>query len=353
MLRAVSVGVYSNSRIGPVAEGRAKIVVVATEGDPTLAELEGIPKNDDGSSAVLFRGRNFDEFSTPEGKQALQEANVLLNCCGKKDLLSQLLPLAPKLAWIHSRSAGVDHSLFPALIEADNVSLTNARGLFSSSLAEYVVLSCLYFAKDVDRWKKNQREKNWDQFCVSEVSGTTLGVIGYGDIGHAAAVKAKAMGMKVVAQRRRPELSEGDGLADEVFGTGQLGEVIARSDYILVAAALTPESLGMVGAAELSRAKPHAVIISIGRGPIIDEDAMTQMLQDGRLRGAALDVFCKEPLPTESKLWELDNVLLSPHNADLTAHFLNDSVRLFADNVANFVKGEEVSIHLVDKRAGY
>ncbi|CAM9808118.1 unnamed protein product [Ectocarpus sp. 13 AM-2016] len=162
------------------------------------------------------------------------------------------------------------------------------------------------------------------------------------------------MGMKVIAQRRRPELSRGDGVADEVLGAGQVvGEVIAKSDYILVAAALTPETTGMVGAAELARARPHAVIINIGRGPLIDEEAMTQMLRDGRLRGASLDVFCKEPLPAESDLWGLENVLLSPHNADLTAHFLNDSVRLFADNVGNFVKGEEVSIHLVDKRAGY
>eukprot|EP00903_Cladosiphon_okamuranus_P020631 g18941.t1 len=337
-------------RIGPAAEGQAKIVVVAKEGDRSLVELERLPK---GSSAVVFRGTTIEEFSTPEGKQALAEANVLLNCGGKKDLLSKLFPLAPKLAWVHSRSAGVDSVLFPALIEADNVSLTNARGLFSSSLAEHVVLSCLYFAKDVDRWKRNQRERNWDQFCVSEVQGATLGIIGYGDIGQTAAVKAKAMGMKIVAQRRRPELSRGDGVADEVLGAGQVGDVIAKSDYILVAAALTPETKGMVGAAELARAKPQAVMISIGRGPIIDEDAMTQMLKDGRLRGAALDVFCKEPLPAESPLWGLENVLLSPHNADLTAHFLNDSVRLFADNVINFVKGEDLSIHLVDKKEGY
>ncbi|CAN0010287.1 unnamed protein product, partial [Ectocarpus sp. 12 AP-2014] len=207
-------------RLGPAAGGQAKVIVVAKEGDPTLVELERLPK--DGSASVLFRGATVEDFSTPEAQQALAEANVLLNCCGKKDLLSRLFLLAPKLAWIHSRSAGVDSALFPDLIESDRVSLTNARGLFSSSLAEHVVLSCLYFAKDVDRWKRNQRDRKWDQFCVSEVLGATLGVIGYGDIGQAAAVKAKAMGMKIIAQRRRPELSRGDGVADEVLGAGQV-----------------------------------------------------------------------------------------------------------------------------------
>ncbi|CAN0152238.1 unnamed protein product, partial [Hapterophycus canaliculatus] len=130
----------------------------------------------------------------------------------------------------------------------------NNRGLFSSSLGEHVILSCLYFAKDVDRWKRNQRERKWDQFCVTEVTGTTLGVIGYGDIGQAAARRAKAMGMRIVAQRRRPELSQGDGIADEVLGADQqVGDVIEKSDYIVVAAALTPETQGMVGAAELAR----------------------------------------------------------------------------------------------------
>ncbi|CBN77946.1 D-isomer specific 2-hydroxyacid dehydrogenase, NAD-binding [Ectocarpus siliculosus] len=340
---------YPSCRLGSAA-GQASIIVVAEADDPTLVELERLPKD---ASEVLFRGSTIEEFSTPEGKRALAEANVLLNCIGTKDLLSQLFPLAPKLAWVHSRLVGVDAALFPALIEADDVSLTNARGLFASALAEHVVLSCLYFAKDVDRWKRNQKCRKWERYHVAEVSRTTLGIIGYGDIGRAAAVKAKAMGMKIIAQRRRPELSIGDGIVDQVFGAGQVGDVIAQSDYILVAAALTPATVGMVGAEELSRAKPHAVIISIGRGPLIDEGAMTQMLQDGRLRGAALDVFTTEPLPTDSPLWGLENVLLSPHNADLAAHYLSDSVRKFAENVDNFVKGDDMSIHVVNKKAGY
>ncbi|CAM9912804.1 unnamed protein product [Scytosiphon promiscuus] len=339
-------------KLGPAAGGQAKLIVVAKEGDPTLVELERLPQ---GSSAVLFRGNTAEEFLTDEGKEALAEANVLLNCSGKKELVSQLFPLAPKLVWVHSRSAGVDSLLFPDLIEADRVSLTNARGLFSSSLAEHVVLSCLYFAKDVDRWKRNQRERKWDQFCVTEVTGTTLGVIGYGDIGQAAARKAKAMGMRIVAQRRRPELSRGDGVADEVLGADQqVGDVIEKSDYVVVAAALTPETQGMVGAAELARVSKLTIIVGFDRSALrLLTDEQRNKFAPRVCRGAALDVFCKEPLPSESPLWGLENVLLSPHNADLTAHFLNDSVRLFADNVANFVKGEEVSIHLVDKKAGY
>ncbi|CAM9416558.1 unnamed protein product [Discosporangium mesarthrocarpum] len=260
--------------------------------------------------------------------------------------------MLPQLKWLHSRFAGVDHLLFPEMVES-GVALTNARGLFSPALAEYTMLACLYFAKDVDRWKQQQRNRKWEKFVVSEVAGKTLGVLGYGDIGQASARLAKAFGMRVLAQRRRPELSLEDGVADETFGPAQVGEVMSRSDFILVAAALTPETEGMVGEKELAQARPGAVLVSIGRGPVLDEEALADALGNNRLRGAALDVFCTEPLPKDHSFWGMENVLLSPHNADMTSDFLHRSVRLFAENVGAFLKGEALAMHVVDKRAGY
>ncbi|CAM9806711.1 unnamed protein product [Choristocarpus tenellus] len=205
---------YTTMIGGPVEE--ARIVVIAEEDDSTLKELDALPPK----SSVIFRGSNSAEFDTADGRRALGEANVLLNCIGTKNLLSELWPMLPQLKWMHSRFAGVDHLLFPELIES-NVALTNARGLFSPSLAEYAMLACLYFAKDVDRWKRQQGERKWEKFVVSEVADKTLGVLGYGDIGQACGRLAKAFGMTVLAQRRRPELSIGDGVADEVFGPDQ------------------------------------------------------------------------------------------------------------------------------------
>jgi len=261
---------------------------------------------------------------------------------------------------MHSRSAGVDHLLFPALVESPVV-VTNAQGQYSSSLAEYCMLGCLFFAKDVQRLQAQQREAKWEKFVVKELRGATIGIIGYGDIGRACAKLAHAFGMRVLAQRRRPELSADDPLVHKVYGPGEVGDLVAESDYILLAAALTPETRNIVGEAELARAKASSVLINLGRGPLVDEDALANYLKEGKVAGAVLDVFCQEPLPPESPLWGMPQVLLSPHNADMTADFLHTSVRRFAQNAGLFLeacrKGQDPStaldLHIVDKTAGY
>eukprot|EP00611_Tribonema_gayanum_P023739 TRINITY_DN5064_c0_g1_i1.p1 TRINITY_DN5064_c0_g1~~TRINITY_DN5064_c0_g1_i1.p1 ORF type:complete len:374 (+),score=133.13 TRINITY_DN5064_c0_g1_i1:131-1123(+) len=323
-----------------------KIAIVANKDDETLTELH-LP---DGAEVVIV-GATEEEFAGDAAKDALASCTVLLNCIGGRALISSLWPRMPNLKWMHSRFAGVDHVLFPELV-ASRVPLTNARGLFSSALAEYVALACLYFAKDVDRWKAQQRDRVWEKFVVQEIRGQTLGVLGYGDIGQSAARLAKALGMRVLAQRRNAGAPP-DGIADETFGPDGVGDVVARSDYVCVAAALTPETRGMLGAAALARARPHTVIINVGRGPLIDEAALAEALREGRVRGAALDVFETEPLPRESALWGMRNVLLSPHNADMTATFLHDSVRRFAQDAARFARGEPFTLHVVDKEKGY
>ena len=165
---------------------------------------------------------------------------------------------------------------------------------------------------------RNKNDKNWQKYPVQELRGSTLGVVGYGDIGKAAARLANAYGMHVQAMRRRKPAAgdDKDPIAQVVYGNSkeELRKLFSSCDYILCSMPLTSETEGMIGKAEFDAAKAGAVFINVGRGPIVDEKAMIEALQDGRLKGVGLDVFAVEPLPKESPLWSLDSVLLSPHS---------------------------------------
>ena len=265
--------------------------------------------------------------------------------------MQAIWPLCRKVRWVHSLSAGVENVLFPELIESD-VPLTNARGVFKRSLAEFVVTSILYFAKDIARMNRNKKAEHWEPFMVEEIFGATVGIVGYGEIGRAAAEKCHALGMRVVATRRRGHLSENDPILDKAYPVDRLKEMMAECDYVLAAAPLTPETVGLIGEAEIAAMKPNAVVMNVGRGPVISEPALVKALQDGRIKGAALDVFPVEPLPAGHPLWHLENVLISPHTADNTRTWLDDAMQLFVTNFYRFQNGEPL-LNVVDKRAGY
>ena len=226
------------------------------------------------------------------------------------DLLKEL----PSIQWVHTRSAGIDFVYSEALAKltsSNNIVVTNAKGQFSSTLAEYTMLACSYFAKDFPRLMRQKKAKNWGKYSVLELRGATLGIVGYGDIGRAAAKLASAYGMRIIALRRNPRE---DQLCDVVYGSDKesLNRLFAESDYVLCSMPLTPETRGMIGKEQFENAKKDCVFINVGRGPIVDEDALIQALNDGSIRGAGLDVFSTEPLPVESDLWELENVIISP-----------------------------------------
>jgi phosphoglycerate dehydrogenase-like enzyme len=230
----------------------------------------------------------------------------------------------PAIEWIHQRSAGVEHTMSPTLA-AHPSAFTNARGVFSSSLAEYCMMACGYFAKDVPRLMKQKRSANWEKYNVRELRNSTLGVVGYGSIGSACARLAKAYGMRVVALRRDPSKSASDPLVDKCYDTTGAAELFAESDYVVCAAPLTPETRGLVTPEAIAAAKSGCVLINLGRGPVVHEQAMIQALKDGVLRGLALDVFDTEPLPPDHELWKLDNVMISPHNMDQTVSFMQEA----------------------------
>jgi phosphoglycerate dehydrogenase-like enzyme len=282
---------------------------------------------------------------------SIAEAHVIMTWGAKRDLMAQMLAKAPKLRWIHSRSAGLDGLMFPELVESP-VPLTNGRGVFSQSLGEFIIGAVLFFAKDMKRMLRSQKEGRWDQFDVQEIRGQTIGIVGYGDIGRAIAKRASAMEMKVLAMRRRPELSHGDPYVSEMFGFGQKKELMERCNYVVSALPLTPETKDFLSTADFAAMKKSAIFMNVGRGPVVDEPALIAALQSGEIRGAALDVFAVEPLPGGHPFYSMDNVLMSAHCADNTSEWLNDAMRFFYQNLDRFWQNEQL-LNVVDKKAGY
>lgn len=200
---------------------------------------------------------------------------------------------------------------------------------------------------------RNQQSGVWEQFDVHMISGHTVGIVGYGSIGRAVAVRARALGMKVLGLKRRATRgTEGDSLIDEFYGPDQRLEMLSRCDYVAVSLPLTEQTIGVIREPEFAAMKKNAVIINIGRGPTIDEEAMIKALSENKIRGAALDVFDQEPLPQGHPFYSLENVLLSPHCADHTPHWLENSMRFFLDQLGKFEREETLS-NVIDKSSGY
>ena len=260
--------------------------------------------------------------------------------------------MCPNVEWVHSRSAGLDGLLFPELVESP-ARLTNGSGIYSESLGEFVVGAILYFAKDLRRMIRNQAAGTWEPFDIVEVHGQTVGIVGYGDIGRAVATRVRALGMRVLGVKRHgPPARNDDPLAERIYGPEGLIEMISRSDYVVVAAPLTPETMGLIGEPEIAAMKPDAVLINVGRGPVIEEAALVKALSKKRIKGAALDVFDTEPLPEGHPFYKLENVLLSPHCADHTPDWLDQAMRFFLTQFEWFRKGEPLK-NVVDKKLGY
>lgn len=188
---------------------------------------------------------------------------------------------------------------------------------------------------------------------VEELRGKSLGIVGYGDIGQTTAKLARVFGMKILALRRRTELSSQE-QADrlEVFPPDKLEEMMSKSDYVVAALPSTPATVKFVSAAAIEAMPPHAVFINLGRGTTVDEAALVTALTEKKIRGAALDVFETEPLAQSSALWGLENVLVSPHCADRTKTFLQEALKQFVDNAKLYVEGKQVQ-NVCDKQAGY
>jgi phosphoglycerate dehydrogenase-like enzyme len=260
---------------------------------------------------------------------------------------------ATSVRWVHSLFTGVENMLFPALVDSA-VPLTNARGVFKRALAEFAVLGILFHTKKLRQLIDNQRQRKWADFSVTFANQRVMGVIGYGEIGRECALLAKGLGLHIHAFRRNPGKSADDPIVERTFGAAALREMLAGIDFLLCAAPLTPETHHMMSDAEFKVMKPTAVVMNVGRGPVIDEGALIRALRNQQIAGASLDVFEREPLPVESPLWEMPNVLISPHTTDRTTDpdWVELSVRMFIANFHRYQSRLPLE-NIVDKKAGY
>lgn len=297
----------------------------------------------------------------------LEDVEVMLRGWLSSDAFDRLLARAPHLAWVHSATSGVERALTPASRERGLV-VTNARGVFSRPIAEYVLMMILAVSRRLPQLLELQRERTWQPLEGAELRDVTVGIVGLGSIGRAVGALATAFGCRVVAIRRRPdgdvtesgaaeagdtdERSFGEAMLDRVGGPDTLPELLGESDFIVLAAPLTPETEEMINAETLAMIKPGAWLINVARGRLIDERALLRALRDGPLGGAVLDTFRDEPLPPMSSFYDLPNVIVTPHTAWSSGRVLDRSIELFCDNLRRFAKGEPL-LNVVDPAAGY
>jgi phosphoglycerate dehydrogenase-like enzyme len=303
---------------------------------------------------------------TPEDIAAMLShgCDVMLTFRMPGDLLAR----APHLKWVQLLSAGADHALGGPLKSAE-IAMTTSSGIHATPIAEYTIASMLAYAHKFHLIMRAQLRHEWlrsGQFMntIDELRGRTLGIIGYGSIGRETARLATAFGMRVLGLKRDPAnrrdpgwspagLGDPEGsIPEKFYGSDECEAILRESDYVSVTLPLTEHTRRFIGAREIAAMKPGAYIVNIGRGEVIDEAAMIDALRAGKIGGAGLDVFEKEPLPGESALWELENVILTPHMSGANRGYMDKACELFADNLRRFNAGQPL-LNLVDRRLGY
>ncbi|MBA3028051.1 MAG: D-2-hydroxyacid dehydrogenase [Desulfobacteraceae bacterium] len=266
-------------------------------------------------------------------------------------MLDAWIAKLPNLKWAQLASAGADWVLkSPEVIKRD-VLLTNASGVHAIPISEHILSMMFAFARNLPGHMRNQMDGKWERLGeIKEMEGTTLGLVGVGKIGEKTAEKAKALNMKVLGMRRNPERTSP--YVDKMYGPNGLHEMLAQSDWVAVTAAGTAETEGLIGEPEFAVMKKSAVLINIARGSLIREAALVTALQEKRIAGAGLDVFEKEPLPETSPLWQMPNVLITPHVAGGTPYYVDRLMDIFVENLKRYQAGEPL-INMVDKKLGY
>jgi phosphoglycerate dehydrogenase-like enzyme len=276
----------------------------------------------------------------------LERAEVLFGVPGDSaDGLAAAVADAPGLRWVHATSAGAGEMVRRAGLapeDLERVAVTTSSGVHAVPLAEFAVLGLLAMAKELPRLVEDQRARAWPEVRrpLRELRGQTLFLVGLGEIGREVARLAKALGMRTVGFRR----TEGPApdWVDEVHGPGRLAELAGRADAMVVSLPMTEQTVGMIDRAVLEALPPGCIFVNVGRGGVVDEPALVDVLAGRRIAGAVLDVFATEPLPPDSPLWELPNVLVTPHAAALSARENERIVELFVDNLGRYLDGRSL-----------
>ena len=271
-------------------------------------------------------------------------------------LRGEQITAAKKLRWIHSTAAAV-HQLMTPELRASDIVVTNARDVHGPVVAEHAIALAFALAKRLPQAVRHQQQRHWAQHDLwnaqprpRELSGATMTIVGMGGIGRPLAKLAKALGMRVVGVREHPE--RGDQVADTVYGFDELERALHEGDFVVLAVPVTPRTHHLMSAERLAHLKPDAYLINVGRGVLIDEDALVQALRAGSFAGAALDVTTDEPLPSESVLWHLEDLFITPHIAGLTERMWERHYAHYAENLRRYLAGESL-LWVVDKQRGY
>ncbi|MBS1271286.1 MAG: Glyoxylate/hydroxypyruvate reductase B [Candidatus Marinimicrobia bacterium] len=304
-----------------------------------------------------------EELTRPEEVNFIhaQYPSDVLEVADKIDVLvcytvpRQAFETAERLSWLHIGTAGIDHTVFPELMKSDII-VTNASGIHAGPMSEFVMAQILHFSKHLDEFRKFQESRQWSQWelaaKITLLNNKTVGIVGLGSIGEKIARKAQAFDMRVIATKYSIEPDDQYAFVDMLLSRKKLASLLRESDFVVLTLPLTSQTEGLINTRALNQMKSSAYLINVARGEIVDEPALVKALQQKKIAGAALDVFTEEPLPQNSPLFQLDNVLLSPHISGNFPEYVEWASRDFAKNLNRFLTGERLK-NIVNKERGY
>jgi phosphoglycerate dehydrogenase-like enzyme len=312
--------------------------------DALLAEAK--IKVKDGSTLAMaeFLG---DNSQKAELDALLAEAEVLFGFMPPQNITVR----APNLKWFQATSAGVDRH-WDTEIWRSRVTITGVSGIHATPIGEFVMGLMLMFAKDMPQSFQMKQKRQWHRYLPRTLHGKTVGIVGLGHIGREVARLAKAFGMRVIATRRSTRKAGKARNVDLLLPRDRIKEMLAESDYVALCVPLTPETHHIIGEAELKAMKPTSYIVNIGRGSLIDEEALIRALDGKGIAGAGLDVTAIEPLPTDSRLWDFENVILTPHVAGGMEDYMLRANDLFCDNLRRYLAGKKL-LNVINRKRGY
>ena len=300
--------------------------------------------------AADHKGRDVPRSPQQEARwlQLLEKADILfdLDQTHRQDLPE----VAPNVRWLQFTSAGIGQFVkqMGYDVRMPDTVFTTARGVHAKPLAEFCLLTMLMFNKGLLRMLQEKERKHWERYAGTDLHGRTMVIVGVGAVGQEVARVGQALGMTVIGIKRHTENVEPASLnLDELHPPDRLQAALRRAEYLILITPHTPATSNMIGADELALLPQGAVLINIGRGALVDEPAMIQALRSGHLRAAGLDVFAKEPLPPESPLWNMPNVLISPHSASTSDRENGRLTDLFCENLRRFL-GDEPMLNVLD-----
>ncbi len=316
-----------------------KVLITSKVTDPQLEELRRIAPD-----AEIVR-----ELDPAKARELFREADIL---CGFQ--LPGPLEEARNLKWIQLISAGAEHVLKSGVQNTDLL-ITTVSGIHGFAMAEYTIWAMVTLARRMSLVQEEMKERKWRPsrlrtYYGEELHGSTVGVLGLGGVGRQIASTLRCLGMRVLGLTRSGVGPEG--LAEKVYSPQGLLEMLGECDWVVVALPLTAETRRLVGEQELRAMKPTARLINVGRGELVDEEAVARALREGWIGGAALDVFCKEPLPANSELWDLPNLVLTPHMSGNTLPYMDRAAEVFRENLRRYLAGEPM-MNVLDKTKGY